>query len=156
VIGAVTGKNLSRRDAEIAEKNLGDAALVCLNENSVTYQIVDSAYRVHTALGPGLLESVYEAALAWEIEKRGCRVIRQQSIPVVYEEVHIHNGFFADLIVNDMIIVEIKAVESVAPVHKRQLLTYLKLSDKRVGLLINFNVALIKDGIIRVVNGLKE
>ena len=113
-------------------------------------------YRVHTTLGPGLLESVYEAALAYELEKRGLRTTRQQTIPVVYETVHILTGFHADLVVEDKVIVEIKALESIAPVHKKQLLTYLKLADKRLGLLINFNVALIKDGITRIVNGLKE
>lgn len=127
-----------------------------MSENEVARQIVDAAYRVHTALGPGLLESVYEAALSYELEKRGLRVARHQAIPVVYEEVHIHTGFHADLIVEDMVIVEIKALETVAPVHKKQLLTYLKLADKRLGLLLNFNVALIKDGITRMVNGLKE
>jgi len=105
---------------------------------------------------PGLLESVYEAALAYELEKRGLRITRQQAIPVVYESVRIHTGFHADLVVEESVIVEIKALESIAPVHKKQLLTYLKLADKRLGLLINFNVALIKDGITRIVNGLKD
>jgi GxxExxY protein len=127
-----------------------------MNENVVAQQIVDAAYRVHTTLGPGLLESVYEAALAYELEKRGLRISRQQVIPVVYETVRIHTGFHADLVVEGTVIVEIKALESIAPVHKKQLLTYLKLADKRLGLLINFNVALIKDGITRIVNGLKE
>ena len=127
-----------------------------MNENTVSGEIVDAAYRVHRALGPGLLESVYEAALGWELERRGLAVTHQQGIPVIYEDVHIHAGFFADLVVNDQIIIEIKAVEVVAPVHRRQLLTYLRLADKRLGLLINFNVALIKDGIIRIVNGLQE
>lgn len=127
-----------------------------MDENVVARQIVDAAYRVHTTLGPGLLESVYEAALAYELEKRGFRVSRQQAIPVVYEEVRIQMGFHADLLVEDQVIVEIKAVETIAPVHKKQLLTYLKLADKRLGLLINFNVALIKQGITRIVNGLQE
>ncbi len=127
-----------------------------MSENVVAQQIVDAAYRVHTILGPGLLESVYEAALAYELEKRGLRITRQQVIPVVYETVRIHTGFHADLVVEDKVIVEIKALESIAPVHKKQLLTYLKLADKRLGLLINFNVALIKDGITRIVNGLQE
>lgn len=127
-----------------------------MSENVVARQIVDAAYRVHTTLGPGLLESVYEAALAYELEKRGLRLSRQQAIPVVYEAVRIQTGFHADLVVEDAVIVEIKAVEIVAAVHKKQLLTYLKLADKRLGLLINFNVALIKDGITRIVNGLKE
>jgi GxxExxY protein len=117
---------------------------------------VDAAYRVHTTLGPGLLESVYEAALAYELEKRGLRITRQQAVPVVYETVQILTGFHADLVVEEAVIVEIKALEIIAPIHKKQLLTYLKLADKRLGLLINFNVALIKDGITRIVNGLKE
>jgi GxxExxY protein len=127
-----------------------------VDENAVASQIVDAAYRVHITLGPGLLESVYEAALAYELEKRGLRVSRQQAIPVIYEEVRIQMGFHADLLVEDQVIVEIKAVETIAPVHKKQLLTYLKLADKRLGLLINFNVALIKHGITRIVNGLQE
>jgi GxxExxY protein len=125
-----------------------------MGENAVAQQIVDAAFRVHTTLGPGLLESVYEAALSYELEKRGLRITRQQGIPVVYEEVRIHAGFYADVVVEDLVIVEIKA--AVAPVHKKQLLTYLKLADKRLGLLINFNVILIKNGITRIVNGLKE
>jgi GxxExxY protein len=129
---------------------------VAVSENAVAQQIVDAAYRVHTTLGPGLLESVYEAALAYELEKRGLRIARQQVIPVVYEAVRIHTGFHADLVVEDVVIVEIKALECIAPVHMKQLLTYLKLADKRLGLLINFNVALIKDGITRIVNGLQE
>jgi GxxExxY protein len=127
-----------------------------VNENIVAQQIVDAAFRVHTTLGPGLLESVYEAALAHQLEKRGLRITRQQAVPVVYETVHILTGFHADLVVEEKVIVEIKALEIIAPVHKKQLLTYLKLADKRLGLLINFNVALIKDGITRIVNGLKE
>jgi len=125
-----------------------------MSENEVARQIVDAAYRVHTILGPGLLESVYEAALAYELEKRGLRFSRQQAIPVVYDAVRIQTGFHADLVVEGEVIVEIKALEAIAPVHKKQLLTYLKLADK--GLLINFNVALIKDGITRIVNGLTE
>lgn len=127
-----------------------------MNVNQVTHEIVDASYKIHTTFGPGLLESVYEAALAWELEKRGCSVRRQQAVPVIYEQVRIHTGFFADLIVDDRVIVEIKATDGIAPVHKRQLLTYLKFADKRLGLLINFNVVLIKDGIVRIANGLKE
>ena len=133
-----------------------DLYRVGMSENAVAGQIVDAAYRVHTTLGPGLLESVYEAALAYELEKRRLRITRQQAIPVVYETVHILTGFHADLVVEDAVIVETKALESIAPVHKKQLLTYLKLADKRLRLLINFNVALIKDGITRIVNGLQE
>jgi GxxExxY protein len=127
-----------------------------MSENTVAREIVDAAYRVHTILGPGLLESVYEPALAYELEKRGLHVTRQQPVPALYEKIEIHTAFYADLVVEDQVIVEIKAVETIAPVHKRQLLTYLKLADKRLGLLINFNVYLIKDGITRIVNGLHE
>jgi len=126
------------------------------SENEVAQQIVDAAFHVHTKLGPGLLESVYEAALAYELERRRLDVRRQQAIPVVYEEIHIKEAFHADLVVESKVIVEIKAVETVSPVNKRQLLTYLRLADKRLGLLINFNVVLIKHGITRIVNGLKE
>ncbi len=116
--------------------------------------MVNSAFNVHVNLGPGLLESVYEAVLAYELEKLGCQVIRQQAIPVVYESVQLDVGFRADLIVNDKVIIEIKSIELVAPVHKKQLLTYLRLTNKKLGLLINFNVDLIKDGITRLVNNL--
>jgi len=110
----------------------------------------------HTTLGPGLLESVYHAVLAYELAQRGLRTVGQQPIPVVYGTIRIDIGFRADLIVEDKVIVEIKSVEVLAPVHRKQLLTYLRLADKRLGLLINFNAALIKDGITRIVNGLEE
>jgi len=125
-------------------------------ENEIARQIVDSAYKVHTTLGPGLLESVYEAVLSYELSKRGLQVERQKPVPVVYEKVRMDEGFRADLIVSDKVIIELKSVEEVAPVHKKQLLTYLRLTDKRLGLLINFGAAKIKDGITRVVNGLPE
>ena len=124
-----------------------------MTENEVSGQIVDAAIKVHTALGPGLFESVYESALAYELEKRGLRVVRQQPIPVIYENIRFEEGFKADLLVEDLVLVELKAIERIAPVHKKQLLTYLRLSKKRVGLLINFNVELVKDGITRIVNG---
>jgi GxxExxY protein len=127
-----------------------------MTENAIAKEIVDAAFRIHTALGPGLLESVYDAVLAFELARRGLRTARQQPIPVVYENVRIDTGFRADLIVEDKVIVEIKSVEVVAPVHKKQLLTCLRLADKRLGLLINFQVALIKDGITRIVNGLED
>lgn len=115
---------------------------------------MDAAYRVHTALGPGLLESVYEEVLAHELRKRGLTVVQQQSIPVVYEETRLETGFRADLIVEDRVIVEVKSIAEIAPIHKKQLLTYLRLADKRLGLLIHFNVFLIKDGVTRIVNQL--
>ena len=127
-----------------------------VTENEVAKQIVDAAYRVHTSLGPGLLESAYEAVLAYKLEKRGLRTVRQQAVSIVYEGTRIEMGFRADLIVEDSVIVEIKSVEAIAPVHKKQLLTHLRLADKRLGLLINFNVALIKDGITRIANGMPD
>jgi GxxExxY protein len=127
-----------------------------MTENEIAKEIVESAYKIHTTLGPGLLESVYEAVLAYELAKSGLQVERQKPVPVVYEKVRLEEGFRADLIVSDKVIVELKSVEEVAPVHKKQLLTYLRLTDKRLGLLINFGAAKIKDGITRVVNGLAE
>ena len=127
-----------------------------VTENEVAKQIVDAAFRVHTSLGPGLLESVYEVLLADELEQRTLRTVRQQPVPVVYHGTRIEMGFRADLIVEDKVIVDIKSVEAIAPVHKKQLLTHLRLADKRLGLLINFNVALIKDGITRIANGMPD
>jgi GxxExxY protein len=126
------------------------------SENAISREIVDAAFHVHKNLGPGLLESVYEAILARELAKRGLRVARQHPVPIVYDGLKFDEGFRADLIVNDQVIVELKSVEQLAPVHKKQLLTYLRLADKRLGLLINFGAATIKDGIHRVVNGLPE
>jgi GxxExxY protein len=125
-----------------------------MTENEISKQAVDAAFRIHTQLGPGLLESVYEAVLAYELRKRGLRVERQRAIPVVYEEVRLDEGFRADLVVEDKVIIELKSVEAVARVHKKQVLTYLRLSGLKLGLLINFGEELIKDGISRVVNGL--
>ena len=125
-----------------------------MTENEIAREIVDAAYKIHTTLGPGLLESVYETVLSAELRKRGLSVEQQQAIPVVYEGERVDLGFRADLVVEKKVIVEIKSVEAVNPVHHKQLLTYLRLADKRLGLLINFNVALIKQGIKRIVNRL--
>ncbi len=125
-------------------------------ENEIAKEIVDAAYRVQTTLGPGLLESVYEVALVYELEQRGLSVARQQPIPIVYESVTFDEGFRADLVVENKVIVELKSVEQIAPVHNKQLLTYLRLTDMHLGLLVNFGTALIKDGIKRIVNKLKE
>jgi GxxExxY protein len=127
-----------------------------MHENEIARLIVDAAYQVHTTLGPGLLESVYETVLAFELTKRGLIVSRQAPIPVMYKEMSFDEGFRADLVVQGKVILELKSVEKVAPVHKKQLLTYLRLSDKRLGLLINFGEALIKNGITRIVNRLEE
>ncbi|MEK6755048.1 MAG: GxxExxY protein, partial [Bacteroidota bacterium] len=118
--------------------------------------IVDAAYKVHVALGPGLLESVYEAVLEYELKKRGLKVVRQAPMPVVYESIRLEEGYRTDLIVEGKVIAELKSVEEIAPVHKKQLLTYLRLADKRLGLLINFGDSLIKNGITRIANRLQE
>jgi len=125
-----------------------------MNENEIATIIVDAAYTIHQRLGPGLMESVYESTIAYELGKRGLAVKRQQALPVIYETVRMNMGFRADLIVDEKVIVEIKSIETIAPVHRKQLLTYLRLTNKRLGLLINFNVELIKEGITRVVNRL--
>lgn len=116
--------------------------------------IVDCAYRVHVTLGPGLLENVYQAALAYELNKLGLRFTIEQGIPAAYEEVKLDIGFRADIIVENKVIIEIKSIESLAPVHSKILLTYLRLTGIKLGLPINFNVDLIKEGIRRVVNNL--
>ena len=125
-----------------------------IDENRIAEIVVDSCFKVHTNLGPGLLESVYETVLAHELQKRGLSVSRQKVLPIVYDGVVLDEGFRADLIVEDLVIVELKSVEIVAPVHKKQLNTYLKLSGKRLGLLVNFGTNLIKDGITRIANGM--
>ncbi len=127
-----------------------------MTENEISKIVVDAAYKIHTSLGPGLLESVYEAVLFYELQKRGLRVERQVAVPIVYEDVRLEEGFRADLIVEDKLIIEIKSVSAIAPVHQKQLLTYLKLTDKRLGLLMNFGAFLIKDGIQRIVHNLEE
>ena len=127
-----------------------------MTENEIAKQIVDAAYKVHSQYGPGLLESAYEAMLVYELRKRKLPVSQQEPIPLVYEGVKLDIGYKADIIVADKVIVELKSVEKVMPVHKKQLLTYLKVADKHLGLLINFGDVLIKHGISRVVNNLKE
>lgn len=127
-----------------------------MNENELGRVIVDCAYQVHTKLGPGLLESVYEVALAYELKKRGLHVERQLPIPIVYDDLQFDEGFRADVIVENLVILELKSVEVVHPVHKKQLLTYLRLADKRLGYLVNFGAELIKDGISRIVNGAED
>jgi GxxExxY protein len=125
-----------------------------MHENEISYDIRGAAFNVHSALGPGLLESVYEAALAYELQKMNYDVKTQLGVPVVYEAVKMEQGFRMDLLVNDKVIVEIKSVEMLMDVHYKQLLTYLKLSGKKLGLLINFNSATLKGSMKRVVNNL--
>ena len=125
-----------------------------MNENEISKIIVNTAFQIHTQLGPGLLESVYEEILYFELSKQGLKVERQKAIPVIWNELKMEIGFRADLIVENKVIIEIKSVETIAPVHPKQLLTYLRLTGFKLGLLINFNKPLIKTGITRIVNNL--
>ncbi len=125
--------------------------LISEETNKISGAVVDSAYAVHTQLGPGLLESAYEHCLLYELKSRALKVEQQVPVPVRYKEVELDAGFRIDLLVEDQVIVELKAVEEVKPVHEAQLLTYLKLTEKRIGLLLNFNVASMKNGVKRIV-----
>jgi GxxExxY protein len=136
---------MNHQDAKTPRSDVGEET------DRVACAIVDAAFSVHKALGPGLLESVYEVCLAHEISKRGLKVQRQVSLPVVYDQVRLDAGLRLDMLVEDRVIVELKAVETLLPVHKAQVITYLKLSGYRLGMLINFNVPLIRDGIKRII-----
>ncbi len=125
-----------------------------MTENELAKVIVNTCFNIHVELGPGLLESVYEEILCYELTLQGYKVDRQKGIPVFWRDLKMDIGFRADLIVEDKVVVELKSVELIAPVHPKKLLTYLRLTKLKLGLLINFNEALIKDGITRVVNGL--
>ncbi len=124
-----------------------------MTENDISGIIVDCCVKIHKTIGPGLLESVDEEILSHDLKKRGLKVEKQVGIPVLYDGLKMDLGFRADILVEDLVLVELKSVETVLPVHKKQLLTYLKLSGKKVGLLINFNEDLIKKGITRLANG---
>jgi GxxExxY protein len=124
--------------------------------NELSGTIIDASLHIHRELGPGLLESVYQSVLAHELRKRGLRVEVEVPVPVVWDSVRLEIGFKADLIVDDRLIVELKSVDKLAPIHKKQLRTYLRVADKRLGLLINFGQVMLKDGICRVANGLEE
>lgn len=125
-----------------------------MDENELSKIIVNCCYEIHTKLGPGLLESVYEEVLMYELSKRSLYLERQKGIPVIYDSIKFDMGFRADIIVEDKVIIEIKSVEKIAPVHPKIVLTYLRLMDIKLGLLVNFNTLLIKDGIQRIVNHL--
>jgi GxxExxY protein len=127
-----------------------------MTENEVAKIVVDAAYQIHVKMGPGLLESAYEMVLEHELRKRGLQVERQVPVSVVYDDLVVSDAFRADLIVEDLIILELKSVEQMHPVYAKQLQTYLKLTGKRLGLLINFNTRLIREGITRVANGLPD
>jgi len=127
-----------------------------MTENELSKIIVNCCFQIHSKLGPGLLESVYEEILAYELQKNNLNIKRQYGISVFYDDVKMDLGFRADLIVENKVIIEIKSIETIAPVHQKQLLTYLKITGLKLGLLINFNEALIKNGIQRIVNNLEE
>lgn len=127
-----------------------------MTENQISKEVVDAAVKVHTKLGPGLLESVYESVLSRELEKRGLRIERQVPIPIEYEGLRFTEGFRADMIVEGKVILELKSVEQLAKVHHKQLLTYLRLADMRLGLILNFGADLMKEGIKRIANGMED
>jgi len=127
-----------------------------MTENEISKIVVDTAVKLHQDLGSGLLESVYEVALAHLLLKRGLSCVRQLPIPIQYDGLEFDEGFRADIVVNNLVILELKSVEKIAYVHRKQLQTYLRLADKRLGLLLNFGAPLMRDGIVRVVNNLPE
>ena len=122
-------------------------------DNDLTQLVIQEAMKIHNNLGPGLLESVYESCLAYKLNEIGLFVERQKPIPVIFEGQKMDCGFRADLIINNRIIIEVKAIEALADIHKAQVLTYLKITNLRIGLLMNFNVNLLKDGLKRIING---
>ena len=124
-----------------------------ITEEEISKIVFECALRVHKVLGPGLLESEYEECLYYELKKTNLKVEKQKPLPLIYEEVNLEVGYRIDIIIEDKFIVEVKSVEALNDVHLAQLLTYLKLSDCKLGLLINFNVKLLKDGVRRIING---
>jgi len=119
--------------------------------NQITHEILDSAYKVHTKLGPGLLESAYQACLAYELKKKGLTVETEKALPLIYEDIKLECGYRIDILVEDKVIVELKSVETFTDVHVAQILTYLRLSEKKVGLLLNFNEKSLRKGIKRII-----
>lgn len=119
--------------------------------NDLTYKIIGCVYKVHSELGPGLLESSYETCLEYELLKAGLTVERQKALPIIYDELKLEAGYRIDLLVNTLVILELKAVDEIAPIHTAQLMTYLKLSGLKLGLLLNFNVKQMKQGIRRII-----
>jgi len=126
------------------------------NTNKITESIIGAAIDVHNELGPGLLESTYETCLAFELAQRGLKLEQQKSLPVIYRKINLNCSYRMDLVVEDVVIVEIKTVDRLAPIHQAQMLSYLKLSGFKVGLLINFNVRVLRDGIRRLVNNFPD
>jgi GxxExxY protein len=124
-----------------------------MTENEIAKQILDAAFRVHTKLGPGLFESVYQVIMAYELKKRGLSAERQKAMPIMYDNIRFDEAFRSDIVVNGKVIAELKSVEALLPVHAKQLLTQLRLSGLKLGLLINFGEAHLKNGIKRIING---
>ncbi|MFL5751773.1 MAG: GxxExxY protein [Bacteroidia bacterium] len=139
---------------QIPSSNDSEEKRDLLTENEISKMLLNIFIKVHTKLGPGLLESVYEEVICYELAKTNLKYKRQRGIPLVYDEVKLDIGFRADIIVENKVIVEIKSVELMAPVFHKQVLTYLKLTNLKLGLLVNFNVPLLKDGYTRLVNNL--
>lgn len=127
-----------------------------MNENEISKIVVDTAIQVHRNLGPGLFESVYERIMAYELDKRSLSVATQVPVPIHYDSIVFNEGFRADIIVNDLVILELKSISKLGPIHRKQLHTYLRLADKKLGLLLNFGEELMKNGIARLVNGLDD
>ncbi len=125
-----------------------------MTENEIGDRVISAAMKVHSSVGPGLLESAYEVCLAHELGKQGLSIRRQVSVAIHYEELLIENGYRIDLLANERVVIELKALETILPVHRAQLLSYLRLGGFRLGYLLNFNVAHMRDGIARIVNGL--
>jgi GxxExxY protein len=125
-----------------------------LSENDISYLVRGACFKIYNTLGPGLFESVYESALAYELRKEGCYVQTQVPLPVIYEDIRLEQGFRIDLLIDECVIIEVKSVDSITDIHYKQLTTYLKLTDLRLGLLINFNTSNISKSIIRIVNKL--
>jgi len=139
---------------KILAKTLSNDKTKIMTENEIAKIVVNICYNIHVELGPGLLESVYEEILYYELLQLGLKVERQKAIPVIWKGLNMKQGFRTDLIVENKVIIELKSVEIIAPVHPKQLLTYLKITGLKLGLLINFNEKLIKNGITRIVNNL--
>ena len=125
-------------------------------ENDIAKIIIDLALKIHSKLGPGLFESVYEEILCHELNKKGLQYSRQKPIPILWDNIKLEGGFKTDIIVNEKVLIELKSVDQIQKVHKKQVITYLKLTNLKLGLLINFNSDLIKNGVVRLVNNLNE
>ena len=137
-----------------SQNNTLSTQRIIMTENDISYKIIGAAIEIHKTIGPGLLESAYENALAYDLREMGFDVVQQKAMPFIYKEVRQDVGYRIDLMINNKVIIEVKSIENIAPVHFAQTLTYLRLSDLKLALLINFNNKILKDGIHRIVNNL--